>query len=304
MTAVVKAGASRQVAAAVAAALLRTASSGAESEDMEARCEANAAALNVHGDLNTITGSDAHSLGMATKHAWMSLSPVERKAVTSVRRKANAARHQWRAKDGDDKAKDKDRDDVQQKVLNQGDVENVRFQTDRDVQRKEQNQGVVKSVLVQTDSDVQQKVMLQDDVENVLYQTDGDAQQKVLNQGVVRNVLVQHDSDFLQEAQNQGDVGTPVVQIVQAHGASVQTPIVKSFPRTQDIRKCQVPMESTSFQSDAYTAVIQKQAVDTPKYSLTSYTEEDKTSLEEKLRAGTITDEQQHRLTLMYLSQR
>ena len=100
LTAALAAGATRHNVSALAAALLRTAAQiqdGAEqySDEMRDRIELQRESLQAHQALNTITGTDHHSLGQATCAARQTLTRTERTTLQKLRRVANQARHQW-----------------------------------------------------------------------------------------------------------------------------------------------------------------------------------------------------------------
>uniref|UniRef100_A0A7S2MXF7 Uncharacterized protein n=1 Tax=Zooxanthella nutricula TaxID=1333877 RepID=A0A7S2MXF7_9DINO len=64
-------------------------------QDLEARSLVVASSLAVHRDLNEVSGVTSHNLGLAAAAAAPRLSLAEARAVRSLRRKANAAKHQW-----------------------------------------------------------------------------------------------------------------------------------------------------------------------------------------------------------------
>jgi len=64
-------------------------------EDLQRRSAVSVAALTAHHDLNVVAGTPSHSLGLAAVHAEPFLSRTETRALRSLRRKANNARHTW-----------------------------------------------------------------------------------------------------------------------------------------------------------------------------------------------------------------
>ena len=94
----VSAGASRQVAAAVASAAMRVAAGGVadRDEEVELRAQAVGRALALHKALSTVGGEHHHCLGLALAAAKSEgvLSPTEYDAGRRVSRAANRARHE------------------------------------------------------------------------------------------------------------------------------------------------------------------------------------------------------------------
>jgi len=64
-------------------------------DDLQRRSALSVAALAAHHDLNVMAGSPSHSLGRAAVNAEPLLSRTETRALRSLRRKANIARHTW-----------------------------------------------------------------------------------------------------------------------------------------------------------------------------------------------------------------
>ena len=64
-------------------------------EEVESRAELQRAALDAHQALNQLNKQPSHNLGLATAQAWGRLTGAERKALVPVRKKSNAARHNW-----------------------------------------------------------------------------------------------------------------------------------------------------------------------------------------------------------------
>ena len=102
MAAVVRAGATRHVAAAVAVALWRAANTTAgdeqqnsEVEELRARHDVVSAGLEAHHTLNMLNGEPSHDLGRATMRAISKLSAEERRVLRGLRRKTNLATHSW-----------------------------------------------------------------------------------------------------------------------------------------------------------------------------------------------------------------
>lgn len=93
---------SRQVVAAAVSAAIRTLtqhSSQDEANPLEWRVQAQRKALAAHDAMNKLTGSTHHNLGTATKAAVeaKAIDAEQANALRRVRRKANRARHTWRA---------------------------------------------------------------------------------------------------------------------------------------------------------------------------------------------------------------
>jgi len=100
LEAAVRAGATRHVAAAVAASLLRCVLGSdclesADAAEVEDRADLAGAALQAHQCLNALNGWPSHSLGAATEKAGGQITASERRSLRSLRKKANAARHVW-----------------------------------------------------------------------------------------------------------------------------------------------------------------------------------------------------------------
>ena len=64
-------------------------------DEVDTRAELQRAALDAHQALNQLNKQPSHNLGLATAQAWERLTGAERKALVSVRKKSNAARHNW-----------------------------------------------------------------------------------------------------------------------------------------------------------------------------------------------------------------
>ena len=92
----VEAGANRHTAASVTAAAIRTvlACDGDEAS-VEQRVGVLKASLLAHASLNDLNGAPSHNLGCATQRASAALSRGEKQALSSLRKKANHARHHW-----------------------------------------------------------------------------------------------------------------------------------------------------------------------------------------------------------------
>ncbi len=87
-------GATRQVAAAIAAALWRlvmAADTTDDYDDVRSRAEVIVAPLQAHSAANDIAGAPSHNLGCSGHQ----LSTDERRVLRNLRRKANSAKHKW-----------------------------------------------------------------------------------------------------------------------------------------------------------------------------------------------------------------
>jgi len=97
ISATVRSGASRQVAAAIASAAMRAAmgSPTLKSSDGEVleRLESMGAGLQLHRSLDTINGRHCHNLGHAVALARPMLDPAERRVARSIQKQANSAKH-------------------------------------------------------------------------------------------------------------------------------------------------------------------------------------------------------------------
>ena len=78
-----------------AIASMMPADSSQACSDLGQRCQAVCAATIAHHDLNLLAGQPQHNLGLAFNAANEALSPSEKKALRSIRRKANSAKHAW-----------------------------------------------------------------------------------------------------------------------------------------------------------------------------------------------------------------
>ena len=100
LAAAVRAGPSRQVAAAIAAALFRLARGESEmecGEDVASRVQLQGAAVEAHDALHKVVGCVSHSLGSATLAAQASgvITKGGARAIRPLRSRANAARRCW-----------------------------------------------------------------------------------------------------------------------------------------------------------------------------------------------------------------